>query len=339
MASVSPLRFVLKASLLWVALSVPFVVLYLVFDPMRVLRWHDDMMPGGVVSNKGNITALQYLHNRDSIRYDSFVVGSSLSINFLIDDWLRFLPDGAAAYHFDSSAMDLEQLELSLKFLAENAGVRNLMIVWDTKWDVGPSVFPAPRRALPFVTAPVIAPDGFQAAVSHWSLFSGWYSRAYLNGWVCELVGARPKGHTIYPKYQGIHYDPITNEETAPAKNDSLAALSDSFMLAHPRLAGLKVPCLPMAPALTPSAKQTLARIAGVLGRMGADYRFVVVPNRKSMIPAAADDAFLRDLFGERYVLCQPALGYLTLNPYHYFDDYHFRPEMACKIMEYVHSE
>ena len=152
MASVSPLRFVLKASLLWVALSVPFVVLYLVFDPMRVLRWHDDMMPGGVVSNKGNITALQYLHNRDSIRYDSFVVGSSLSINFLIDDWLRFLPDGAAAYHFDSSAMDLEQLELSLKFLAENAGVRNLMIVWDTKWDVGPSVFPAPRRALPFVT-------------------------------------------------------------------------------------------------------------------------------------------------------------------------------------------
>ncbi len=333
------MSFLLRAAALWFAVSLPFVVMYVVFDPMKVLRWHDDMISDGFVPNKGALTAVQFEHNLKTVPYNSFILGSSLAINFLVDDWARYLPPDAVGYHFDSSGMDLDQLEKSLEFISCRARLDNVLIVWDIEdwsWDIDEHM--AESVHFPFLTAPQLLDNPVSKLCNHWCFFSEWYSRGYLNGWICHrFINHRPKGLTTYPKYE-FDYDPIKNEETSPAKDDSLKMLSDSFLLAHPGLDRLPYPGLHCAGLISSDARECLRRIAGLLDASGADWRFVLVPTRKNLLPAPADDEFLRRTFGDRYVLTQPALAYLTVNPWNYFDHYHFRPEMARTVMEYVYD-
>jgi len=340
MKTASPIGLLLRATFFWFILSVPFIALYIIFDPMNALRWHEDMMPNGFLPNKGSMTILQFKHNAPKANYDSFIVGSSLGCNFLIEDWLDFLPEGATPYHFDTSAMSITQLEESIEYLCDNVTLKNVLIIWDMDWTWQTEApwYTFKTRETPYITPPQILRNPIAAATSHWRLFSAWYSHVYMNGWICyDLIGTRPKGIKGYPKYKR-EYNPLTNEETCKVKDDSLAALTDSFMLAHPNFDKMRLPFLRNANQITPRGKASVRHIAEMLNESGANYYFVMAPSCHNLVPSQADDDFLRHTFGNRYILTHPDLGYLTTNPYYYYDNYHFRPAMARKIMEYVYE-
>lgn len=342
MKRTTPLSLVIRAAVLWVALSLPFVVVYLALDPLRVLRWHEDMMPGGFIPNKGNLSAIQLEHQSALRDYNSFVLGSSISINFLIEDWEKHLPAGSRGFHFDASCMDLTQLEKGLRFIGRHCDIDNAVIVWclDWSWKTVSDDVINDSTSIFYGVGPRYDDRALAPYVNHWKHFAHWWSGGCINGFVCDsLLHTRAKGRNWYPVYKDIVYDPVVNEERSPAKDDSLSALSDSFRLANPDFATTPKPLIRRKNEIDAAAMAALRRIAAFLEQHGTDYYFLLAPNPDGYLPSQRDDAFLREVFGERYIPVQQYLGNYTNNPYYFFDATHFRPEFARIIMDYIYQQ
>ena len=117
-------RFLLYAG---VMATVPLLLLlcaYVAIDPFKVLRWHDDPFADRLGLNKGMLSVQAYEKGLSSGRkYDSFIMGSSVSCAYLSEEWVRYLPYGSSPLHMDSSGQTVSTLRKYLEYL-ESSGVK-----------------------------------------------------------------------------------------------------------------------------------------------------------------------------------------------------------------------
>lgn len=79
-------RFCLKLLLLILPL-IPIVVVYFMFDPYRVLHPYKRFDDSPMLLNEAHVGWQNYLQNRDSIVYNSFILGNSCTMAFLTGEW------------------------------------------------------------------------------------------------------------------------------------------------------------------------------------------------------------------------------------------------------------
>lgn len=83
-------RFYFRCALL----ALPFLllgVLYVVEDPFMVLRRYADYDHPKVCQSEGTVSWLKYKAYRDSMHYDSFIMGSSCTKAFSTADWNQYI--------------------------------------------------------------------------------------------------------------------------------------------------------------------------------------------------------------------------------------------------------
>ena len=88
-------RFCLKLLLLILPL-IPIVVVYFMFDPYRVLHPYKRFDDSPMLLNEAHVGWQNYLQNRDSIAYNSFILGNSCTMAFLTGEWEKYLEIGRA---------------------------------------------------------------------------------------------------------------------------------------------------------------------------------------------------------------------------------------------------
>ena len=85
--------------------AMPFVALYLIMDPFRVLRSYDDYLKGWLVEiNQNYVSTEVYLKNHIRYGYDSFIFGSSRTMGYRTNDWKMYLGEGSSPFVFKSSS-------------------------------------------------------------------------------------------------------------------------------------------------------------------------------------------------------------------------------------------
>lgn len=80
------MRFTMKLSIL----LTPFIALLVVYflnDPFMVLRHYNRYDNSPVMLNEGYISWQMYMNNRDSIAFDSFIMGNSCTMAYQCHEW------------------------------------------------------------------------------------------------------------------------------------------------------------------------------------------------------------------------------------------------------------
>ena len=328
--------------LLWAVPTAVLVAVYLVANPMMILRVKPQELHDRHQPNKGVLTVNNFLINNPTAHFDSFILGSSLSINYHAADWAHYLPEGSRPYHFDMSMMTFEQIDRSLLWLSRHAPVRNVLIVCSPLTLTFDSLENIDGVALP--TPPALEPSALKRAKTHWKFFAEWYSMDNLAGWVYANIPGTDHKDLLGNQFALLpaDYRADINEECVPARDVVLDSLAADYERQHPEYAQT-----PAAYELADSVRRTvlsprriavLRHIAHTLDSLGTDYRLVLAADKNRVRVAAADTVTLRRVFGANFVNLADSLTEITRNPYNYYDENHYRPRAARVILSKIYA-
>lgn len=124
------MRFTMKLSIL----LTPFIALLVVYflnDPFMVLRHYNRYDNSPVMLNEGYIGWQMYINNRDSIAFDSFIMGNSCTMAYQCHEWEKYL-DGGRAVRLFGNAESIAAISKKLQALERNgAEIKNLLLILD----------------------------------------------------------------------------------------------------------------------------------------------------------------------------------------------------------------
>ncbi len=324
--------------------AVPLLVMacvYLALDPFKVLRWHDNPFDDRLGLNKGMLSVQAYARDVAGQKYDSFIMGSSVSCAYPVREWMRYLPEGSRPIHIDSSGQTVGTLRKFLEYLeAERAELRNVLIVF------APEVFGMEYdpENLSTLVPPAVERGGVPYFLSfHYRYFSGFANFRYLSPLLVYEFTGRREEHTDVPVFspQPIVYDASVNEELMPEwdrRLDDGAASFHGDNIQH-RFLPPDAPYTILPPQIGAEEKRDLETIAAILARNGADYRVILAPTPKLYLLPDKDERVLGYVFGERFVNLSHDFRAEQSDMSNFYDTIHYRPRLACRYMEKAYSK
>lgn len=339
MARKSVIGFILKSAVYWIIPMAVMVIFFITADPLRVLRWHSDFMEGGFLPNKGSVTVKQFNHQKMDKKYDSFIIGSSITINHWIDDWKEHLPAGANPYHFDFSEMSPENVARSLEYLSKQTEIKNVLYLLE------PYVLERNDEGfiLPYSTPPDIHPNLFYRIYLTYRFFNSFYRQSVLSALISGyFFHTNPEGvfHIFWHK-SIEYYNGNINEERALKEDSRLDSLYDISLSNnygwennHAEISGKFEPI-----RMNDDFKSYFDRIADVLNNYNINYYVVMAPSRLNRMITPSDEAYFYELFGDRFINLYFERETLSNNDYLWYTWDHYRPRIAKEIMNRIYNE
>lgn len=313
------------------------VGLYVWADPFAIYTSDiKEMYPtqGKPGSNKGYLGLRTIMDGKDKYGYDSFILGSSVSIAYSAEEWTTYLSKGASAVHFDSSNEGAGSLRRKVDWLKSNSiPLRNALIV------LSPRVLEAPITGdyVPYVDAPELTSNILETWKWHYSYFKAFTSRDFYASYLPYLIDGQPKERTsswVFEK-QPIVYDPIRNEEKVPEWEKMIDTDPERFYKEH-RISinqSMHAHCS-NAKRLTPERIAEYEKVVRTFRELGTDYRVIIGPELQCDTLSRRDKEILERVFGKDkvYDYSAPSSG-LTKTITDFIDDRHYRPGLAKEMM------
>lgn len=329
-------RFVLL-SLLALLPALLLVGMYVIMDPFGVLTPYDGKSPatGDTVQltvNTGYLSTEAFKYFEPTRHYDSFIFGSSLSGYYRIQDWMRYLPDGASAFHFNASRETLQGILNKLNYLSDNGvTIRHALIVIEDEM--------LKRQPLDgdilYVQHPSTAPN-----VSWWK-FHQLYFNAFRHP---ELVA-----YTLFPSAMTTRlvldkgYATTDIPDRIEELNESYYAWADSIIGVDPdafftpqHLARYSQPMrlMPCPDKITPQVEALLKDIAATLSSQNTDYQIIIPPHYAWEAMSSHDLFKLEQLFGIERVHDYSHDADMGTDLHYYYDDGHLTSRQCARLMD-----
>jgi len=332
-------RFVLR-TLLALAPVLVAVAVYVVKDPFHVVHPYSGhaYTPGDTLAltvNTGYVTVESYKYYNANQHYDSFIMGSSLSGYYRIDDWRHHLPAGAHACHFNASRETLQGILNKLRYLTSHgATIRHTLIVMEDEM--------LKRNPLDDDILYVQHPQT-TSGVSWWK-----FHQLYFNAWRRPAIAL----YTLFPSLmtqrvlqQGYATTDIPNRiepynESYYGWADSLIAVNPEAFYTPQHLAKYQLPdkLMPCPDKITPTVEQRLHDIAAVLHEQGTDYQ-IIIPPHYGYEPVSDNDLLvLRQIFGSGRVHDFSHDPVLSTDLHYYYDDGHLIASRCAALMDTAYS-
>ena len=333
-------RFVLL-SLVALAPVLLLVALYVVKDPFHVLKPYtgESQSAGDTLAltvNTGYLSTEAFKYYYPQKQFDSFIFGSSLSGYYRIEDWLKHLPEGASAFHFNASRETLHGILNKLNFLADRGvKVTNALIVMEDEM--------LKRKPLDgdvlYVQHPQTAPT-----VSWWA-FHQLYFNAFRHP---ELVAftACPTRETARMVLEGGYATTDIPDRIEPINEgyyrrvDSLIAVNPGAFFTPDHLQRYSHPMktMPCPDKLNPKAESLLRDIARVLDQMGTRYQIIIPPHYASEAISSADLCCLESIFGNERVHDYSHDKAMGTDLHYYYDDGHLIAAACARLMDSAYA-
>lgn len=329
-------RFVLLSllALLPVLLLVAF---YIIRDPFHVVNPYKGHINNSadtvqLTVNTGYFSTEAFKFFEPSRRYDSFIMGSSLSGYYRIQDWTIHLPDSVSAFHFNASRETLLGIRNKLNYLIVNGvTIKHILIVME---DEMLKRQPIDRDVL-FVQHPQTAAD-----VTWWE-FHQLYFNAFRHP---ELVA-----YTLWPNAMTTRlalekgYATTDIPDRIEELNEGYYSWADSIIDSDPEafftpehLARYAQP-MTLAPCpdkITPAVEVLLNEIATLLKNQGADYQ-IIIPPHYAWEPISSHDLYMLELiFGQQRVHDYSHDPEMGSDLHYYYDDGHLIARECARLMD-----
>lgn len=310
---------------------------YVVKDPFKVLTPYDGNAPSPtdtvqLTVNTGYVSVESFRFFEPERHYDSFIFGSSLSGYYRIQDWIKHLPEGASAFHFNASRETLHGILNKLNYLKkQGVTIKNALIVMEDEM--------LKRQPLDgdvlYVQHPLTARN-----VSWWT-FHQLYFNAFRHP---ELVA-----YTLWPSAattrlvleKGYATTDIPNR--IEAYNEGYYRWADSVIATRPdafytpeHLARYTQPMrqMPCPDKVTPQVEELLKQIVDVLTGQGTDYQIIIPPHYAWEAISSHDLYKLEQICGMERVHDYSHDAAMGTDLHYYYDDGHLIASQCARLMD-----
>lgn len=307
--------------------------LYFVTDPFKVLRQYKVYDDRPVHLNQGFISMQSYINHRDSMHYDSFILGNSCTMAYTTKDWSCYLPDGSQAIRLNGNGESLDAICQKLSYL-DRSGVpiKQVLMLMD---------YSTLRKVRNFnnhthILHPAVSGAGnfefqkeflmafvnpkFLIPYIDYCVF-GTY-RPYMRG----IIGVRDEHRNqltndiINPREDEIARDPLgywkKNRKGFPVR-----AEKESI---HRPVAGIM-------------QVKMLKSIETILKRHNTDFKIIVNPSYKYRRLNPADLMILKQIFGSDNVFDFSGYNEYSQDIHNFYEKSHYRTVLGRKILKQVY--
>lgn len=318
------------------------LLLYVWQDPFSVVHRYDSYYGAKdssiVVSKNLDFVATQTLiQNYPRYHYDSYIFGGSRSGYYKVAQWLRYLPAGSSPYHFNGNSETLYGVERKVAYLERNnMPIRNAIIVMDHEMLKGTEN----TKDYLSIKHPALSQEGWLAF--HKPFIQGFFDRKFLVAWCDYKLNGKVepymlKDGTLHRSY--VWYNNRYNELTMQSLADSQRINPERFYKARERFFYKRPDKEQKAPVVIQDVQlKMLQHIANVLYKNSAHYKIIINPLYDQVKLNPADLDVLQRLFGKDNVYDLSGKNDITESKYNYYENSHYSPEVAARIMDSVYK-
>lgn len=314
--------------------SLPFIgiiSLYFHDDPFKVLRKYNTY-DSAITLNESSVGWSIYKNNRDSIHFNSFILGNSCTMAFRCSEWEKYL-DGGRAVRLFGNAETIKAVYEKLKALdSQNAQIDNVLIILD-KQSLSEYLL---RQGVYYVLPHDISGETWfseqlsyiQTFVSPDFLFPYIFSYKILN--IVPESGAfnqygrirNPKNNDSFnPREKWIAQEGKRYWEKR--KNDF--SVQEGKEIEQP-------------PVIKLRQRNILEDIDEIFMKHNTSFKIIISPNYKECKLNRDDLATLQDIFGDNNVFDFSGMNEYSKNKYFYYERNHYRPILGQKLLKVVYK-
>lgn len=324
------------------AFAFPFILLlclYILCDPFKVIWQYDNYHcnTGGAL-NRNFVSTMNYLNKKDKYHYDSFIFGNSRSLFYMIDDWKNYIPSESKCYHFSESGGSIHGVLYKLRLIDSlNENINNALFVIDI--DLLNRINQEDEGIIAIMPPALIHNKNLLSF--HRDFLIQWFNPRFFYYWMkFKLTGKFEQDMEQYIAKGTNHkyYNPITNEEPNHVQ-DSLIAIGayyDKKRLAvfedkqHPKVS---------KELLNDQEKiRSIKDMGLILAKHRTKYKIIISPLYNQVKISPKDLQFLRTVFGSDNVYDFSGVNKYTSDYHNYYEDSHYRKEIASDIMHYIYN-
>ena len=300
------------------------VALYVVSDPFKVIHPYKGLYSNGdtvaLTVNNGYISTRNFLRFKDTMHYDSFIFGSSLSKYFTVKAWLRHLPKGASVYHYDQNGETLWGIYNKINFINKNGmQVKHALIVIEEEML---------RRDESTVKDKFLYMQDYKTTPQfdclnfHLQFFNMFKNPEFIKYELDKKDNVHRMLALQYATTDIPNRIERTNEEYY-ATFDSLIAYAPSKFFTPERLARRKLHAQPTAynNSIDAHTQDILIKIKQVLSKNHTDYIIIIPPRYYRRTLPEYDLYTIKRIFGDTHVFDFSHDTAISQNPRNYYDE------------------
>jgi hypothetical protein len=327
------IRFWIKVFLLLLPFSF-IVAIYFIFDPFMVLRSYKRFDQSHVMLNEAYVGWQNYMANRDSLRYNSFIMGNSCTMAFRSNEWEKHLEKGDHAVRFFDTGESLGGVCQKLQALdSVGAPIKNVLVIVNK--NLLKDIYPMQDNG-----------HLFSAEVANISQMA--FQMSFLQKFLDPNFAVPYLGYLIRGKYssymKGIINpgrpirEPYTNNFINPREQE-IEYKGEQYWTLHKKEFKRRAEA-GKEEERTIFAEQVklLRKIKYICDKHGTNLKFILEPDYYQKRTNSEDVKLLKKILGESAVWDFAGINQYTFDIHNYYEPGHFRPIVGAQILGHIYQ-
>lgn len=310
-------------------------IMYLYWDPFKVLKSYKDYSNSSVITNRDYISTSMFLYNKGKYNYNSFIFGSSRTLAFRPQSWQKFLPPDAVPFMFDASRESIYGIYTKLKFLdSTKVPIKNVLIILCRDCSFSQS---GNHEGHLFVKHPATSGE------SNWSFqanfLEAYYSPKFLfNFYSYKLLGHYHPFMSGYIEDRKIVFDTITNEISILGQENEILQNPNEYYTRRNSLFYERIgEKTDTTQRINEKHRFMLKEVTSILERNKTNYKVILSPLYEQVKFNQADLSILEAEFGDKLFDFSGKNSFTDYKT-NYYETSHFRPIVGDSILKLIYS-
>jgi hypothetical protein len=311
------------------------LLLYLYYDPFKVLRNYHDYSNAYITPNRDYISTTMYVKNNNIYNYNSFIFGSSTTLAFKPNSWRRYLSEDSNPFMFDASCESIYGIYRKLKYLDSiHSKLKNALIILDGKGSFSNSENPKDHL---FITHPITSGESkmnFQL-----TFMKAYFDKKFLfNFYAYKIIGEYKPFMSSYIENRKITIDTITNEQKILDQETEISQFPSEYYLRRKALFyERKGEQIDSVQRINSKQLFMLQEVKRILEKNKTNYKVIISPLYDQMKFSYYDIGILKNIFRD-HLYDFSGKNEFTESKFNYYETAHFRPVVGDSILHLIYK-
>lgn len=311
-------------------------VLYIYYDPFRILRTYKNYSSSEVVLNRDHVSTTMFLNNYKKNNYNSFIFGSSRTLGFRTKVWSKYLAKKDKMFVFDASNESIYGIYTKLKYLdLKKIKINNAIIVLcrDRTFEYDKN-----HEGHLFIKHPEIS--GESKLRFQFEFLKDYFSAKFL---FCFYL------HKVIKEYKPFMFGYIEDEKTMinSSTNEINLDIAEKQIKQSPTKYYLekndvfykrKGEQIDSIQRINQKELFMLREVKRILEKNKTNYKVIISPLYEQIKFSRTDENILKTIFGAK-LFDFSGKNKLTEQVDNYYESSHFRPKVGDAIFEVIYDK
>lgn len=313
-------------------------IIYFICDPFRIIYQYDGYYKNNPIGVNREFAGTElFLKKYKTLKYNSFIFGSSRSLAFQPDSWAKYLESSAHPYIFDASGENIYGIHAKIKLIDQlGVNLKHALVVLDCNGTFANTK--ASFNGILGTNHPIYTGQSkvmFQLN-GLTSFFDFPLMSSYITYRLFEVQLPYPKK---YIETNGLFVSDTTNILIKTIREKEINEDTENYYKRREAIFATQAQLRKSKTfGINNDALELLKDIRIIFDKQKTDYQIVIGPAYSQQVYAPEDLQKLYDTFGKERIHDYSGVNEITSNKYNYYENSHFRPHIGDSIMRQIYK-